>query len=238
MAVPPSAAARRTPTCGNAVVVGVSNAWRLHALVSSVPVALWTGVHLWEQWAAFGGRARWLNRMGATTGGVLGPALELLLGILPLLLWFTLEVRLRPAGEPEALRWAYGEGASQRIRMGRLATVAGWVLLAFLAYHAAWLWVPRVLGGAEPAVAWAQLETSLGSWAHATAHAVGITALAVHLAFAPARVLVAYDLLGDAEGRRAARLSGAVVAVLLFVLYGQLAGWHATGAGTFWSVAP
>ena len=30
--------------------------WRAHELAGSVPVALWIGLHLWEQWAAFAGR--------------------------------------------------------------------------------------------------------------------------------------------------------------------------------------
>lgn len=222
---------------GGSVVDPVPRPWRLHAFVSTVPVGLWIFVHLWEQWAGFAGREAWLARMAGTAGTSLGTALDLLLGVLPLVLWLGLEIALRRHGEPPELRLAYGEDEGVALRMFRLATGAGWVLLAFAAYHVVWLWVPRV-GGLELAALWARLEMHFGRWLHAIPHAVGLGALAVHVTFGPVRLLVAQGWLVDAEGRRAARLSGGIVAVLLFVLYGQLAGWHATGVGTFWSLSP
>src|SRR5690606_33834954 len=109
-----------------------------------------------------------------------------------------------------------------------------WIFFAWLVYHAAWLWLPKLTAGAEPARARIALRDELGTLLHATPHAVGLTALGVHLAAAVPRLAVALGWASAPEGRRAARLSGLVLAVGFFVLYAQLAGWHAAGRGTVW----
>ncbi len=211
-------------------------AWRAHELLGSVPIALWAGFHLWEQWAAFGGRDLWLERMARTSHGALALAVELALAILPALAWVALELRLRAQrSEPEALRFALAEDREAARRLGLLARVGSWVFFGWLLYHAAWLWLPK-LSANEPLLAWVALRDRLGTWPHAIAHAIGLTAMTVHLSAAAPRLAIALGWVSSPEGRRAARLSGLIVALGLLFLYAQLAGWHAAGRGTLWSL--
>lgn len=208
--------------------------WRTRELAGAVP-ALWAGFHLWEQWAAFAGRETWSARMARTSHGALAVAIEVALGLLPLVAWMALDVGLRARGsEPEALRAAMAEDPEGARRLGRLVRVAGWVFALFVLAHAGWLWLPKLTLGPEPLRAWSLLRSELGRWPFAVAHAVGLTALAAHVWGCVPRASIALGWATTAEGRRAARLSGLIVALGLLLLYAQLAGWHAAGRGTIW----
>lgn len=209
--------------------------WRAHAALAALVPSAWAFAHLGEQWAAFGGRATFVRRLATTAFHPLALPVELLLVILPLVAWAVLELRLlRAPDEPPALAAALAEDPATARRLALLATGVRLVLLAFLAYHAAWLWLPKLLGGADPVGTWLRLRMGMGTLAHASAHAIGLTALTVHIACAVPRVFVSEGWVDTVESRRAARLSGLIVALGLFLLYAELAGWHATGAGTLW----
>ncbi len=212
-----------------------SRLWRARELLGSVGLVVWAGFHLWEQWSAFGGRESFVARMEATSLRPLSIAVELLLGILPIAAWIGVEIALRArrVPEPEALRDAMAEDPEAARRLGLLTRVASWLLYAWLAYHVAWLWLPK-LAGADPIRTWVALRGELGGWLRASALAVGLSALLVHLWAAFPRLLVVIGLSRTAETRRAARLSGLILAIGFLFLYGQLAGWHAAGAGTLW----
>jgi hypothetical protein len=209
-------------------------AWRVHELLGLAP-AVWALFHLWEQWPAFAGRDDFVVRLSATSHGAAALAAELLLGLAPAVAWIGLEVSLRRSGpEPEDLRLALAEDEALAERLGLLARVASWVLFGWLLYHAAWLWAPKLLEGSDPIRTWQRLRDGMGTWAHAVPHAVGLTAFAVHLWAAVPRAAVALGGAGAVTNRRALRLSGLVVALGLALLWAQLAGWHAAGAGTVW----
>jgi hypothetical protein len=210
--------------------------WRAHELLGSVPVALWACVHLYEQWSAFASRDAWAERM-AKSAGSLGLASELAIVIVPALAWIGLELYLRLTGpEPDALRSALAERPEAARRLGALARVSSWLFFGWLLYHAGWLWLPKLLDGTEPLRTWVTLTSGLGTLPHAILHAVGLTVLVVHLTAAVPRFVIAFELVARAEGRRAARLSGLIVSLGIFLLYAQLAGWHAAGRGTIWSL--
>ncbi len=211
--------------------------WRAHELLGTVPISLWACVHLWEQWAAFAGRDAWSARMTRTSHGLFAIAIELLFAILPALAWIALEVHLRVREtEPEALRWAMAEQEEAARRLGLLARFASWVFFAWLIYHAGWLWLRKLTSGSEPLLAWMALRDGLGTYPHAILHAIGLTAFTVHFTASIPRLAIVLGVARTRESRRAARLSGLIVALGLLLLYAQLAGWHAAGRGTIWSL--
>lgn len=214
-----------------------ARAWRAHELLGSVPIALWASFHLWEQWAAFAGRDVWLARMTQSSHGTVPILVEIVLAIAPALAWVALELRLRmQRSEPEALRLAMAEDPEVARRLGLLARASSWVFFAWLLFHAGWLWLPKLTSGGEPMLAWIAMRDGMGTWPLAIAHAIGLTAMTVHLWAAAPRLAIALGWVGSPEGRRSARLSGLIFAIGLFVLYAQLAGWHAAGRGTLWSL--
>jgi hypothetical protein len=215
----------------------IGRGWRAHELVGGLPVAAWAAFHLYEQWAAFAGREAWLARMARTSHGALAVAIELGVAVLPALAWVGLDLALRARSpEPAALRSAMAEDPELARRLGLLARACSWVFFGWLAYHAGWLWAPKLAAGGEPLLAWVALRDGMGRWPHAILHAVGLTAFAVHLWAAAPRIAIALSWVDSPEGRRAARLSGFVVALGVVLLYAQLAGWHAAARGTLWSI--
>lgn len=216
---------------------GTEKLWRARELIASVGVLGWALFHVWEQFAAFGGRARFIERMTATSHGSAALLVEVLFGVLPIAIWLGLEARLVFAGpEPEALRECMAEDPALARRLGTIVRVASWVFLFFLVVHVVWLWVPKLTEGAEPLRTWTRLRLELGTWPLAIAHALGLTGLLLHGAAAPTRLAVVFGGLPTAQARRAARWSGLIVVLGFVVLLAQLVGWHAAGTGTVWSM--
>ena len=211
-------------------------AWRAHELLGAA-VYPWACFHLWEQWSALAGRGAFLARMSSTSHGALAITAEVALGILPAVAWIALEVRLRLQGpEPSDLARAMAEDEEAAKRLGLLSRSCSYIFYGWLLYHVAWLWLPKLTEGEEPLRTWWVLRDGMGTWLHAGLHAVGLSAFAVHLWAAIPRASLALGWAGTPEARRAARLSGAIMSLGLLLLYAQLAGWHAAGAGTIWSV--
>ena len=209
--------------------------WRAREVTSGAVVLGWAAFHLWEQWAAFGGRGRFVERMSATSSGSAALLVEVLFGVAPIVLWLALEVRLAMIGpEPPALAGAMAEHPELARRLGRIVRVAGWTLMLFLTVHLVWLWAPKLAEGSEPLRTWERLRGELGTWPLAPAHAVGRGALAFRAAGVPVRPAPASGARPPPEAPGAARLSGLIAALGLLVLYAQLAGWHAAGTGTIW----
>jgi len=210
--------------------------WRARELLGAVAIPAWAGFHLWEQWSAFGGRAVFVDRMTSTSHGPLALAAELLLGIAPVVAWLAIEARLLRAPEPAALKVAMADSPALALRLGWIARVGSWVLFFFVLVHAVWIFAPKLIDGSEPLIAWLRLRDELGTWPLATVHAVGLTALAVHVWGAVPRAAILLGWGETPQARRAARLSGGIVGVALLILYAQLAGWHAAGTGTIWPI--
>ncbi len=206
---------------------------RLHAIVATLPLLAWGAFHVVEQWALFGGRLAWLVRMRTTSSGA-AIALEVLIGVLPIVLWALLHARARLVGErlPGASR--DGDGALAR-GLGAIEPWASPVAIGFLLWHVGWLWGAKLLG-AQPVELYDTLQRTLGlPWA-LVVHAIGLTAIAWHLAAALPDGLEAARLVRTAPGRRSAYVVSVAFGACLLVLYAQLVGWIGTGAGTFWPI--
>lgn len=206
---------------------------RALAITSSIPLAVQLGFHLWEESSVFGGRRAFIERHGATST-VLATLAELVLFVGPLVVWSVLLARAlaRRAAVPGEAR----PGDSPLARaLGAVIRVVSPAAAAFILLHAAMLWGGRVLGGEAPIHTYDLLQTTLGRPAYLVLYGVGIPAVLWHLAATLPDGLEALGVL-DANGRRQAHLVTAVLGACLFVLYAQLAGWIATGVGTFWPI--
>lgn len=209
---------------------------RVHAAAATLPLLVWGAFHVWEQWAVFRGRLAWLARMRATSSG-LAVVAEIAFGVVPLLVWVMLHVRARLRGErvPGALR-DDERGDPLAVGLGTLAPLASVVAMAFVFWHVAWLWGSK-LAGAASAETYDAMQRTLGlPWA-LVVHAIGLFAVAWHLAAALPDGLEAIGLLDTVEGRRAARALSVVIGLCLYALTAQLVGWLGTGLGTFWPIA-
>ena len=212
--------------------------WRARELCGAVGIGVWALFHLWEQWSAFAGRGAFVTRAAATSHGALAVATELVLGLGPVLGWIALDGLTARRAEPAPLRGALADHPALAERLARAGRWGSRILAVFVLYHAGWLWLPKLLEGSEPLQSWQRLRDGLGTWPHAIAHAAGVVALAIHVWQAPPRLAIALGLVERPELLRALRVSGLIVAIGLAALYGQLAGWHASGAGTFWPLGP
>jgi len=207
---------------------------RVHALVATVPLLAWSAFHVWEQWAAFRGRLAWMVRMRATSTGM-AIAVEVALGVLPLVIWAVLHLRARLRGD--RLPGASREGDDALgLGLGAVAPFASTVALAFLLWHVGWLWAQKLLGASTVEVYDAMQRTLGLPWA-LVLHAFGLGAVAWHLAAALPDGLEAAGLTSSTEARRSTRIATIVVGLCLFVLTAQLVGWLGTGTGSFWPIA-
>ncbi len=206
---------------------------RLHAIVATVPLSAWAVFHVWEQWSAFRGRLSWLVRMHGTSTGIAIGA-ELVVGVLPLVLWAVLHVRAlvlrqRLPGMARENDTPLGQG------LGIVAPYASSVALLFLLWHVGWLWGAKVMGAA-PVELYDAMQRTLGlPWA-LVLNAVGLGAIAWHLAAALPDGLEAAGVVSSPEARASTRTVTLVIGVCLFVLTAQLTGWLGTGTGTFWPI--
>lgn len=216
---------------------GTAKLWRAREVIASVVVLGWALFHVWEQFAAFGGRPRFMERMMATSHGSAALFVEVLFGVGPIVLWLGLEARLVFGGrEPEALRECMAEDPDLARRVGSIVRVGSWLFLFFLVVHVGWLWLPKLTEGAEPLRTWMRLREELGTWPMAVVHALGLTGFVLHGAAAPIRVATVFGGLPSPQARRAARWSGLIVVLGVALLLAQLIGWHAAGTGTVWSM--
>lgn len=206
------------------------------AILSVFAVLPWLLLHVWEQWAAFAGRAAWLERMHGTSGSVGMRIAELLGGVLPIVVLAVLGGRSLAAGGPlPGHDLDDDDGALVRF-LSRAAKPALVVTVAFLVVHVGWLWLPRALGQASLGEGYEALRVAAGTPALLVVHAVGLGAVAVHVAASLPAWLVASGIVTTRNGRRSAALAATGLSACLLLLLVQLYGWHATGAGTVWPV--
>lgn len=215
--------------------VFVRSSPRFHAAIAALPLAVWTVFHLWEQWAVFAGRDAWTARMSATSRGPLAIATELALIVVPLVVWGGLTVRALVAREslPGAAR-PDDHGAVRVV--GRLAPLAAVGSIAFLAVHLAQVWAPKLIASATTTEQWVVLTHALGRPELLAIYAVGLSAVALHLAASLPAALEALGVVTTAGARRSAMLVSVTFGLCAWILAAQLTGWLATGAGTFWAI--
>lgn len=204
--------------------------------VAVLGVVPWLAFHLWEQWAALSGRGAWLERMYVTSGTSAMRVVELACGVLPFLLLGVLGGRAIASGRTlPGHAVDTDDGALVRF-LARASKPALGLVVAFGAAHVIWLWLPHALGRASLAEGYEALRIAAGTPLLLVVHAVGLSAVAVHVAAAVPAWLVASGLVVTRQGRRSAALVSAGLGGCILVLSVQLYGWHATGAGTVWPV--
>lgn len=210
--------------------------WIARELTGGLGPLVWGAVHLFEQWSAFGGREAFVSRTTQTGHGALATAAEILIGIAPVLAYIALDLILARREEPETLAQASAEDEALARRLSRLGKWGSRVFALFVLYHVAWLWLPKLVEGSDPVRTWLALRDGMGLFAHTIAHAIGLTAFAVHLWQSIPRLAAVAGLGRSPEQRRAARMSGLILAIFALLLFAQLAGWHAAGTGTIWPI--
>jgi succinate dehydrogenase/fumarate reductase cytochrome b subunit len=208
---------------------------RFHAVIAALPLAIWTLFHLWEQWAAFAGSDAWLARMRTTSEGAIAIAIEVVAIALPLAIWAALTLRAAIRREPLPGAAATGDRGFA-LALGRLAPIACVVALLFLAIHVGHLWGPKIVRGASALESWAAITHDLGRPWMLVLYAIGLAAIALHIAVSIPAALVALGWIASDEARRQALLVSSVLALSIWVLAVQLTGWVATGTGTFWAI--
>ena len=206
------------------------------AILSVFAVLPWLLFHLWEQWAALAGRAAWLERMHGTSGSVGMRIAELVGGVLPVVVLAVLTGRALAAGGPLPGHEVDESDGPLVVFLSRVAKPALVLTVAFLVLHVGWLWLPRALGQASLGEGYEALRVAAGTPALLVVHAVGLSAVAVHVAASLPAWLVSAGIVTTRVSRRSAALAALGLSACLLVLSVQLYGWHATGAGTVWPV--
>lgn len=202
-------------------------------MLSSAPLALQLFFHLWEQWPIFGGRHAYVDRLASTTTP-LGTFLTALLFVLPIAGWVVLLVRAlarRDRLPGEALS---GDPPVARA-LGSVIRVVSPLAALTLAVHVAMFWGARIAGGQPPLWSYDLLRAALGQPIWMALHGLLVFAVSWHVAATLPDGLEALGVVGP-DGRRSAFVVTAVFGACMFVLYAQLAGWLATGLGTFWPI--
>ncbi len=189
-------------------------------------------LHLAEQWSAFRGRFGWLVQMRTTGSGPVAGLLELVV-VVGYAAWLILGLRsLRGPRTEDPLF----DGSRLARAHAAVARPAALVTAAAALLHAALLWLPRWLGHASHLESYELLRSATGTLPHLVLAALGLSAFSLHVAAGLPGALFTVGALRSAEARQPARLVSSGLGVSLFLLGVQLAGWHATGAGTVWPV--
>jgi hypothetical protein len=206
---------------------------RALALLSSLPLAAQLVFHLWQQGSIFAGRYAYLDRLAETTTPlatiVIGLVFVAPIGAWAVLLARALVGRDRIPGEARP-----GDPPIARALGGVIRVVSPIAATTVLA-HATLFWVSRIVQGQPPLYAYDLGQTVLGQPMWLFVHALLVFGVTWHVAATLPDGLEAADLVSE-DGRRSAFVVTAVFGACLFVLYAQLAGWLASGLGTFWPI--
>ncbi len=206
---------------------------RALAVLSSVPLAAQLLFHVWEQWSLFGGRYAYVERLATTSTG-LATFVELILFVIPLGAWAVLLVRALVRRELLPGEARPGDPPIARA-LGSVVRVVSPLAAVGLIVHVVILWGGRVVYGEPPIWTYDLLRTTLGQPLWLGFYGVFVWSVTWHVAATVPDGLEALGVVG-AEGRRSAFVVTAVFGACLFLLYAQLAGWLATGLGTFWPI--
>jgi len=187
---------------------------RLHSLLGMLLLGL-VCAHLWVQWPALQSRDAWGDRaLGDSMRDVaLGLVVATLLGHVAL---GALRVRTRS-----------GASAEQR-GLARVQAVSGALVLAFVAYHVAQVWVstgPHVGADQAYAVLW---QTS-GRPLQLVVYLVGLSALSFHLGHGLGRAAQTWGLARTPRAIAAARWTGGIVGLGMWLAQLQLLAHFALG---------
>jgi succinate dehydrogenase / fumarate reductase cytochrome b subunit len=208
---------------------------KLHSFTGLLPLGAYLLFHAYEQFAARGGRTQAVLRLERTTSA----PLEVLCVLLPLLLHAALGVRLLrlqgalargtarfdgllargtarfdSAAVPSVREDASFPYASASFRS--LQLWSGIVSAAFLLWHVAGVWVPRVVAE-RPAAGYGAMVDHAATVVRAALYVIGTTAVCVHFGQGLSAVCLRYQILSITP--RAARVSCGLLAILLWLTF-------------------
>lgn len=186
---------------------------RLHSASGLFPLGAYLCFHAWEHWPARVSRDALFARLEHSSN----TALEVVLVLVPLAVHAVVGFRL--AREPD--QGAYAGGAYRRLQ-----AVTGAAAAAFLLYHLAVSWLPRVLE--STGAGYGSTVEHSGTLGGLIVHAVGIAAVCTHFGQGLGAALV--RLFPDQLGGRAARWLGGTLSVALWLAFVNELASYATYA--------
>jgi hypothetical protein len=206
---------------------------RALAILSSVPLVVQLVFHIYQEWAIFGGRYAFVDRLASTTTP-LATVIALVLFVLPMSAWIVLLARAIAARAPIPGQSRAGDPPIARALGGVIRVVSPLAAIG-LVVHVVMLWGGRIANDQAPLWTYDLLRTTFGQPLWLGFNGLFVVATTWHLSATLPDGLEALGVVG-AEGRRSSFVVTAVLGACLFVLYAQLTGWLATGLGTFWPI--
>lgn len=199
---------------------------RLHSLTGVLPLLGYVVFHVGETAVAPAGRRHFADSVTGVGGGPLAVTLETLVILVPLLLHAVLGVHVTlrdrhplPQGYPsEGLR--------------KLQRLTGIIVLLFLVAHVGHTWTAK-LAGLDGGALYDRLMGSVGRPVFLVTYAVGITAVALHIAQGIGSFAATWGLARTAGGRRAARGVGALIALSVWLVSLNTLSHFAVGRAVF-----
>lgn len=204
---------------------------RLQSLTGVLPLLAYVVFHLGETAVAPAGRRRFAETVTGTSGSALAVGLETVLVLVPLLVHASLGVHAM-IRDRHPLAESY---PSDGVR--KLQRLTGILVLLFLIVHLGHTWTAK-LAGLDGGALYDRLMDSLGRPVFLVAYAVGVTAVAVHIAQGIGAFAVTWRLVRTAGGRRAARGVGVLVALAVWLVALNTLSHFAVGRAVFGTEAP
>lgn len=162
---------------------------KLHSFTGLFPLGAYLLFHAYEGLAARGGRTQAVLRLERTTYA----PFEVICLFLPLLVHAALGVRLARASAQARQSGEDGAPyASPNFRSLQLWT--GVISAAFVLWHVAGVWLPRVVAG-RPAAGYGAMVDHAGTLPRAVLYVVGTTAVCAHFAQGLSAVCLRYHIL-------------------------------------------
>lgn len=199
---------------------------KLHSFTGLLPLGAYLLFHAYEQFAARGGRVEAVARLDRTTSA----PLEVLCVLLPLLVHAALGVRLARLRRVQALAASVEVDASFPYASANFRSLQLWsgvLSAAFLVWHVAGVWVPRVVAE-RPAAGYGAMVDHAATVTRAALYVLGTSAVCVHFGQGLSAVFLRYQILSISP--RAVRVACTVLALLLWLTFVDELSAYVAGA--------
>lgn len=198
---------------------------RLTSLTGVLPLFLYVVFHLWETSGAIDGRAG-AERLVGAGGGWFAVTVEVLFVVLPLFAHAA-------AGIAVAVRGRRDDDDPRRRDLRRLQALTGVLTLAFVVVHLAHTWAAK-LAGAGAVGLYERLRTDAGKPVYVAVYAIGLTALAVHLATGLESFVRTWSSAADPRVDRSVRIGAIVIASGVWLASLNTLSHYAVGRPLLW----
>jgi len=199
---------------------------RLHSLTGVLPLLGYVLFHVGETAVAPAGSRRFAETVTGIDGGAVAVTLETVIILVPLFLHAALGIHVT-IRERHPLPGGY---PSDGLR--RLQRLTGMVVLLFLVAHVGHTWTAK-LAGLDGRALYDRLMGSVGQPVFLVIYAVGITAVAMHIAQGVGSFAVTWRIVRTAGGRRAARGVGVLLALSVWLVALNTLSHFAVGRAVF-----